>query len=106
MFASIISLSAALIFATATAPAAFPTPEATHGADTSAGFDELDRNNDGVLTPDELPPQHELSRLFAQYDRDADNALSRSEFELYMRGNDAGLAESEDDDDSGEDDED
>jgi Ca2+-binding EF-hand superfamily protein len=101
MFLSVISSAAALVLASAMVPPAHPSPDATYRTETSAGFDELDRNKDGILTPDELPASHELSRRFAEYDRDGDNALSRSEFDLYMRGGDTGVAagsEEEEDD--------
>jgi hypothetical protein len=86
MSLSAISTAAALLLATATVPPAHPVPDTTYRAGASAGFDELDRNKDGVVTPEELPASHELSRLFADFDRDGDNSLSRAEFDLYMRG--------------------
>jgi hypothetical protein len=96
-----ISTAAALLLATATVPPAHPVPDATYRAGASAGFEDLDRNKDGVITPEELPASHELSRLFADFDRDGDNALSRTEFDLYMRG-DTGTSVAEGDDDEDE----
>jgi hypothetical protein len=103
MSISALAMAATILLAAATVPPAHPAPHMSYRTDTSAGFDELDRNKDGMLTPDELPPSHELSHLFAEYDHDGDNALSRSEFDLYMRGESqpglaAGADEADEDD--------
>ena len=91
----------------AVVPPADPLPDAGYRTDLSPGFAELDRNNDGVLDADEVPPGHELASRFAQYDRDNDATLSREEFDLYMHGDDGSLAgaddEAQDDDDEDED---
>jgi Ca2+-binding EF-hand superfamily protein len=51
------------------------------GAEVS--FDELDVNGDGYVYQADVPAEHELATLFAQYDLDRDGRLSRAEFALY-----------------------
>jgi Ca2+-binding EF-hand superfamily protein len=48
-------------------------------------FNKLDRNADGVLTPDELPANHELLLHFADYDRNGDGHISTHEFSEYIK---------------------
>jgi hypothetical protein len=101
---TVLALALLVPFAVARAgvmPPPTPLPDAT--AASSPSFDELDRNNDGVLTQDEVPAGHELSSVFARYDRDGDLSINRSEFDLYMSGDDDALAA--DDEDEDEDDE-
>lgn len=61
-----------------------PTPQRVLGDPKRAQalFDELDRNQDGLLQRDELPEQAKdrLERLFRIGDRDRDDALSQREF--------------------------
>lgn len=47
-------------------------------------FEKLDKNGDGYVNREDIPADHELARLFASYDLDQDNRLSRSEFNVYM----------------------
>jgi len=63
-----------------------PYPPPVDAEDIGSSFEELDRNADGALEQDELPPNHELSASFAQHDADADARLSRSEFDAYLGG--------------------
>ncbi len=41
----------------------------------------LDKNADGGVSKDELPPDHAITRDFAKFDSDADGKLSQSEFD-------------------------
>jgi Ca2+-binding EF-hand superfamily protein len=56
----------------------------------------FDKNKDGYLTPDELPPR--LSRMFSQFDRNGDGKLDRQEVEKMLQvvrqrlGSGSGLA--------------
>jgi hypothetical protein len=63
-----------------------PIPEYFESAAATPSFAELDRNNDSVLSRDELPPGHELARRFSEFDLDGDQTISRAEFEAYLRG--------------------
>lgn len=90
-------LSASMIAATfalglsATAIAAdddwLQDPEPSYHGETDTGadvsFEELDVNGDGYIHQADVPADHELANLFAQYDLDGDGRLSRAEFELY-----------------------
>lgn len=102
------ALAAAIAFAplaiatAAMPPSPMPVPEVE--SSTSPSFDELDRNNDGVLSQDEVPADHELANLFARYDHDGDLGISSSEFELYMKGDEAVASEDDSDADDDEDD--
>ena len=42
-------------------------------------FAALDTDQDGYLSPDEIPPDHELAVQFAALDTDGDGRLSRQE---------------------------
>ncbi len=46
-------------------------------------FEKLDTNNDGYVERADIPADHELAALFANYDLDRDNRLSASEFQAY-----------------------
>jgi hypothetical protein len=100
------ALAAAIAFAplaiTSAAMPPSPTPVPEVESSTTPSFSELDRNNDGVLTQDEVPADHELANLFARYDHDGDLSINRSEFDLYMQGDEAVASDAEDDDDSEE----
>ena len=50
-----------------------------NAADIRSKFAELDRDGDGQLVRDELPPKHELSKRFDQVDFDGDGRLSLAE---------------------------
>lgn len=67
-------------------------PEPSYHGETDTGadvsFDELDVNGDGHVNQADIPADHELANLFAQYDLDGDGRLSRAEFELYAGEND------------------
>ncbi len=56
---------------------------ATAGGAQLAKFRELDKNGDGLLTPDEVSSDPILSTDFAKYDNSADGRLSPNEFERY-----------------------
>jgi hypothetical protein len=96
-----LSLLLALPFALGATMGAQPPlqagPEPGMDSPRTASFAELDRNNDGVLTPDELPADHALAGRFAQHDLDGDQAISRAEYEAWLRGDDE-IATADDDD--------
>lgn len=46
-------------------------------------FEELDTTGDGYINQADVPADHELATLFAQYDVDGDGRLSREEFAAY-----------------------
>lgn len=50
-------------------------------ATTNRLFNELDRNGDGYLSPDELKSDHALNNNWIAVDRNRDGRISRSEFE-------------------------
>lgn len=51
------------------------------GAPEAVTLQGLDKNADGSVSKDELPPDHAIARDFAKYDSDADGKLSQSEFD-------------------------
>ena len=46
-------------------------------------FQSLDDDNDGFISRDEIPSDHELARHFMTHDTDGDGRLSMAEFEAY-----------------------
>lgn len=85
--ATLTALAAALAFGS-TAFANEPTPPIDPSAPTTQSdvkptFDELDTNKDGQVSKTEIPVEHELNTLFASFDRDTDQMLSRVEFDEY-----------------------
>ena len=46
-------------------------------------FEQLDTNRDGQVAKSEVPADHELTTLFASFDNDGDEMLSRTEFDEY-----------------------
>ena len=65
---------------TATAPIA-TAPITT--ADATTPFDDMDINNDGSLSQDELTDTHPLRQAFTVVDSDGNGTLSRSEVDSY-----------------------
>lgn len=63
-----------------------PVLDPTQTTSTQPTFDELDVNKDGVISQSEVPADHELNTLFASYDSDQSESLSRSEFDVYASG--------------------
>lgn len=53
--------------------------EQCNTADIRAKFTKLDRDGDGHLLRDELPPEHQLSQRFGEIDFDGDGSLSLAE---------------------------
>jgi hypothetical protein len=62
-----------------TAPGSAPAAGPPRGGDPAARFQKLDRNGDGRLTRDELPPP--LRDRLATLDRNGDGAVARDEWE-------------------------
>jgi hypothetical protein len=61
-----------------------PTPlDPTPAADAKPTFEALDTNKDGQIAKTEVPADHELTTLFANFDDDANQNLSRIEFDEY-----------------------
>lgn len=56
-----------------------PTPT----SDTRPTFEQLDINRDGTVAKSEVPIEHELTTLFANYDHDNDQLLTRIEFDEF-----------------------
>jgi Ca2+-binding EF-hand superfamily protein len=80
-----VSLLASTLAFGATAFANEPTPpiDPTLQSETKPTFETLDSNQDGQIAKSEVPVEHELNTLFANFDRNADQLLSRSEFDMY-----------------------
>ncbi len=51
--------------------------------DKNVTFEQLDTNSDGFIDRSDVPADHELARLFDNYDMDGDNRLSMVEFRNY-----------------------
>lgn len=57
-----------------------PTPPAaTTTADATTSFDDMDTNNDGSISQDELPDTSSLRQNFTMADKDGNGTLSRTE---------------------------
>ena len=65
--------------ATATIPAPAPAPIASSAASDSLTFDEMDKNHDGSITPDELQDSDMLKQHFSAADTNGDGKLSPDE---------------------------
>ena len=79
-------LAASLAFGSALAFANDPEPtplDPTPVADAKPSFETLDTNKDGQVAKAEIPVDHELNTLFASFDADANQSLSRGEFDEY-----------------------
>ncbi|MFC5577847.1 hypothetical protein ACFPOA_07485 [Lysobacter niabensis] len=68
--------------ATDTAPTTV-APATTTMADATTSFDDMDINNDGSLSQDELSDTHPLRQAFTVVDSDGNGTLSRSEVDSY-----------------------
>jgi hypothetical protein len=79
-------LASALTFGVCTAAFANePQPPVDPQMTTEAqpSFEQLDTDRDGQVAKSEVPADHELTTLFASFDNDGDENLSRTEFEEY-----------------------
>lgn len=66
------------------APATEPyAPAPAEPADSGMSFEEMDKNNDGGITKDELADTEMLSQHFAAADKDGDGKLSQSEVDAH-----------------------
>lgn len=65
-------------------PAA-PVPPATTTANATTSFDDMDVNNDGAISQDELSDTNPLRQDFSQSDKDGNGTLSRAEVEAHHR---------------------
>lgn len=88
LFASAIALAFAASASAQTAPVGEPQPvmDPTQTTSLQPTFDELDVNKDGTISQSEIPAEHELNTLFASYDSDQSESLSRTEFDSYASG--------------------
>jgi len=69
--------------ATATIPAPAPTSTVASAAATTVPFDEMDKNHDGSITPDELDDSNPLKQNFSAADSNGDGKLSADEVGKY-----------------------
>lgn len=78
-------LATALTFGMSTAFANEPQRpvDPTVGTRAVPTFEQLDSNRDGQIAKAEVPADHELTTLFASFDDDGDEVLSRTEFDEY-----------------------
>lgn len=56
---------------------------AVAAGDQKVTFEQLDTNSDGFIDRSDVPADHELARLFDNYDMDGDDRLSMVEFRGY-----------------------
>jgi Ca2+-binding EF-hand superfamily protein len=69
------------MLAFATEPQSPVDPQMT--TESQPTFEQLDTNRDGQVAKSEIPAEHELTTLFASFDDDGDENLSRAEFDEY-----------------------
>ena len=60
-----------------------PPVDPTMTTEAQPTFEQLDSNRDGQVAKSEIPADHELTTLFASFDDDGDEMLSRAEFDEY-----------------------
>ena len=80
------ALVTSLAFASTMAVANDPQPTPLDPAPSAVvkpTFESLDTNKDGQVSKSEVPADHELTTLFANFDGDANQTLSRVEFDEY-----------------------
>jgi Ca2+-binding EF-hand superfamily protein len=82
----------AIVSATALALAAAPAISADK--DNDPGFNKLDKNNDGYITPAEAKANPHLAKNFKQADKNTDGKLNRAEYLWVMTKKDVGTATS------------
>lgn len=70
--------------ATTTVPVATPASDGTAGTVT---FDQMDKNHDGSLTPDELADSDPLKQHFTDVDTNGDGKLAADEVGNYRAKN-------------------
>jgi len=69
--------------ATATIPAPAPTSTIAPATATAVPFDQMDKNHDGSVTPDELDDSNPLKQHFPAADTNGDGKLSPDEVSKY-----------------------
>lgn len=62
------------------------TPKTNAGR--SMHFQSLDRNKDGALSLDEIPPNLKLAIDFPRYDENKDGVINEREFKVYLDATD------------------
>ncbi|MBW3550860.1 MAG: hypothetical protein KY442_08580 [Proteobacteria bacterium] len=72
---------------TAVPPASAERPEEPRDKLKRIHMQELDKNLDGFITPDELDSNHVLGMNFATYDTDGDGRINEFEFFDYVDAN-------------------
>jgi hypothetical protein len=82
-----IFLAIAAAFSLASCVTSPDVPSSAQGR--AIHFSELDKNKDGVLTPDELPERLELTLDFPRYDLNGDGVVNMHEFNEYLAANDS-----------------
>jgi hypothetical protein len=60
-----------------------PPVDPTMTTEAAPTFEQLDGDRDGQVAKAEVPADHELTTLFASFDDDGDEMLSRTEFDEY-----------------------
>lgn len=60
-----------------------PPVDPTMTTEAQPTFEQLDSNRDGQVAKAEVPADHELTTLFASFDDDGDEMLSRTEYDEY-----------------------
>ncbi|MBX3724838.1 MAG: EF-hand domain-containing protein [Xanthomonadales bacterium] len=81
-----VPVLATLTFAGLLAACAAPrTPSTAQGVERH--FNAMDRNNDGVLTREEINPELRLYQEFDRWDVDGTGAIELDEFHEYLRHN-------------------
>jgi len=68
---------------TATIPAPAPTSTVASASATAVPFDQMDKNHDGSITPDELDDSNPLKQNFSAADSNGDGKLSADEVGKY-----------------------
>jgi hypothetical protein len=77
-------LASGLAFgAVAIAEEPMPPIDPTVETEAKPSFESLDTDKDGQIAKSEIPVEHELNTLFASFDANADQYLSRIEFDDY-----------------------
>lgn len=63
------------------------------GSGDKVTFEQLDKNQDGYIERTDVPADHELAAMFANYDLDRDGRLNAAEFKAYKGDNEQEEAE-------------
>jgi Ca2+-binding EF-hand superfamily protein len=90
--AVLLALATGSVFAADTAKSPAKPAKASQTKDSDPGFNALDKNRDGYITPAEAASNPELAKQFKAADKNHDGKLNRTEYLTVMAKKDLNTA--------------